>query len=64
MIKKVLNYLLKVVGSAYLGTLVLIIVVTPLRFITSNDIVVNDVSAVVCVIASVGCLLLLCSKDG
>ncbi len=64
MIKKVLNYFLKVVGSAYLGTLALIIVVTPLRLITSNDIIVNVVSTVVCVITSVGCLLLLCSKDG
>ncbi len=64
MIKQVFNYFLKVVGAAYVGLLTMIVVVVPIRLITHDFVIEFVISSVICVIASMAALLVMCMKDG
>ena len=61
--KSFFKYFLKVVASAYLGLLVLIVLLTPLRF-SHNEIIIAVGSSGIYVGASVVCLFFLCKREG
>lgn len=64
MFRKTGFFLLKVIGAAYLGLVVMVLFTIPLRFVTDNGTAVNVVSAILCDLGSMVCLFVLCIKDG
>ena len=64
MMKQTFNYFLKAVGAAYFGLLAMIIVTVPIRLITHNSVIEFVVSSVICVVASMAALSVMCMKDG
>ena len=64
MLKSTFSYLLKVIAAAYIGLLVMIIAITPLRFITQSSTVEGLISCAICVLSSMITLFLLCIKEG
>lgn len=64
MVKQVFNYFLKVVGAAYLGLVMMLVVTVPIRLITESYNVEYAVSSLACVIVSMIALLIMCIKDG
>lgn len=64
MFKIIIKYLGKVIAAAYFGLLIMLLVTIPLRFATYNPTIVNTISSILCVIGSLGCLFILCIKDG
>ena len=64
MLKTMLKHFIQVIAAAYIGLLVMCIVITPLRFMTYDPTVVSVVSSVCCVLASMVCLFFFCIKNG
>ena len=64
MIKQVFNYFLKVVGAAYVGLMAMIVVAVPIRLITHDFVIEFIISSVICIVASMAALLVMCMKDG
>ncbi len=65
MIKSYGKYILTVIGAAYFGLLVQLLVTTPLRMIFArNRLLLNTVACVLCVLASMALLFFLTKKFG
>lgn len=64
MLKSTFSYLLKVIAAAYIGLLLMVITITPLRFITQSATVEGLLSCAICVLSSMVTLFLLCIKEG
>ncbi|MBQ7335855.1 MAG: hypothetical protein IJW92_05240 [Clostridia bacterium] len=62
--KSVGLYLLRVIGAAYLGLLVMVIAQYPIKMLTADEVIRGISMSVACVIASLICLFVTCMKAG